>query len=370
MLPNVILALGALATTAVANPLPAKFELIESRAVSCTFTSAADAVKGKKNCDKITLDNIAVPAGTSLDLSGLKKGANLVFKGKTTFGYKEWEGPLIQISGENVLVEGTTGHIIDCDGARWWDGKGGNGGKTKPKLLSLKNLNNSVVKGINVKNQPVHGVSINTVKNLQIIDMTLDASAGDAKGGHNTDGFNVGNAENIYISGAIVKNQDDCIAINSGTNITFTGGDCSGGHGLSIGSVGLRSNNIVKKVRITNTKVTNSDNGVRIKTISKATGAVSDIVYDNITLKNIAKNGIVIQQDYENGSPTGTPTGGVPITDVTINKVTGTVASKGTNVYILCAKGACSNWKWSGVSVTGGGKPKSCQNVPSPAKCS
>ncbi|KAM0283710.1 hypothetical protein ACHAQH_002299 [Verticillium albo-atrum] len=370
MLTNAILALGALASTAIANPLPAKFEIIESRATTCTFANTADLAKTYKTCDKIILNNIAVPAGASLDLSGLKSGANVVFQGKTTFGYKEWEGPLIQISGEKVTVEGAAGHIIDCDGARWWDGKGGNGGKDKPKLLTLKGLNNSIVKGLNIKDQPVHGVSVNTVKNLQIIDMTLDCSAGDSKGGHNTDGFDVGNAEDIYISGAIVKNQDDCLAINSGTNITFTGGNCSGGHGLSIGSVGGRSNNVVKTIRITNSKISNSDNGVRIKTVSGATGSVSDVVYDNISLSNIAKNGIVIEQDYENGSPTGTPTAGVPITDVTINKVVGTVASKGTNVYILCAKGACSNWKWSGVNVTGGGKPKSCLNVPSPAKCS
>ncbi|CRK45096.1 hypothetical protein BN1723_016466 [Verticillium longisporum] len=329
MLTNVILALGALASTAAANPLPAKFEVIESRATACTFTNTADLAKSKKTCDSITLNNIAVPAGTTLDLSSLKSGAHVVFQGKTTFGYEEWEGPLIQISGEKITVEGASGHIIDADGARWWDGKGGNGGKTKPKLLAVKGLNNSIVKGLNFKDQP-----------------------------------------NILISGAIVKNQDDCLAINSGTNITFTGGNCSGGHGLSIGSVGNRSNNVVKTIRINNSKISNSDNGVRIKTISGATGSVSDVIYDTITLSNIAKNGIVIEQDYENGSPTGTPTAGVPITDLTINKVVGTVASKGTNVYILCAKGACSNWKWSGVNVTGGGKPKSCQNVPSPATCS
>lgn len=202
------------------------------------------------------------------------------------------------------------------------------------------------------------------------IDVTIDSQAGDSKGGHNTDGFNIGNAENIYISGAIVKNQDDCVAINSGKNITFTGGECSGGHGLSIGSVGGRSNNDVKDVKITNSKIINSDNGVRIKTIANAKGSVDKILYENITLKNIAKQGIVIQQDYENSKPTGKPSGGVPITNVTLKKVTGNVLEKGANVYILCAKGACSGWKWEGVSVTGGKKPKECQNVPSPAKCS
>lgn len=202
------------------------------------------------------------------------------------------------------------------------------------------------------------------------IDVTIDSQARDTQGGHNTDGFNIGNAENIFISGAVVKNQDDCIAINSGKNITFTGGDCSGGHGLSIGSVGGRSNNDVLGVKILNSKISRSDNGVRIKTIADATGRVDNIVYDNIVLKDIAKQGLVVQQDYENGGPTGTPSGGVPITNVSFNKITGNVLEGGANVYILCAKGACSGWKWSGVSISGGKKPRSCLNIPSPAQCS
>ena len=74
---------------------------------------------------------------------------------------------------------------------------------------------------------------------------------------------------------------------------------------------------------------------------------------------------LTITQDYENGSPTGTPTSGVPITGLTVSGVTGTVDSDATNVYILCAKGACSNWKWSGDKVTGGKKSSKCSNVPS-----
>jgi polygalacturonase len=71
------------------------------------------------------------------------------------------------------------------------------------------------------------------------------------------------------------KNQDDCLAINSGTSITFTGGTCSGGHGLSIGSVGGRSDNVVKTVTISSSTVKTSQNGIRIKTVSGATGSVS-----------------------------------------------------------------------------------------------
>lgn len=37
-----------------------------------------------------------------------------------------------------------------------------------PRLFNAKKLNNSVIKGLKIKNQPVHGFSINTVKNLSM----------------------------------------------------------------------------------------------------------------------------------------------------------------------------------------------------------
>lgn len=157
------------------------------------------------------------------------------------------------------------------------------------------------------------------------------------------------------------------MAINSGTNITFTGGTCSGGHGLSIGSVGGRDDNTVQQVTISDSSVSNSQNGVRIKTVSGATGSVSGVTYSNIKLSGITKYGIVIEQDYENGSPTGTPTAGVPITGLSVEGVTGTVTSGADDILILCA--ACSNWVWLGNSVTGGKKATNCEGIPSGASC-
>ncbi|KAF1919186.1 glycoside hydrolase [Ampelomyces quisqualis] len=337
---------------------------LETR-TSCTFTDASAAIKGKASCTAIIIKDMTVPAGTTLDLTNLKDGTTVTFQGKTTFGYKEWEGPLISVSGTKITVNGASGHVIDGDGAKWWDGQGGNGGKKKPKFFSAHSLKQSSINGLNVKNTPVQAFSINTATNLTLDHITIDNSAGDVTdGGHNTDAFDVGSSTGITISNANVKNQDDCLAVNSGTDITFTGGTCSGGHGISIGSVGGRSDNVVKNVTILSSTIANSDNGVRIKTVYDAQGSVSGVTYKDITLQNIAKYGIVIEQDYENGSPTGTPTAGVPITDLTVQNVVGTVAAKGTNVYILCAEGACSNWNWSGIQVTGGQKSSKCSNVP------
>jgi galacturan 1,4-alpha-galacturonidase len=122
-------------------------------------------------------------------------------------------------------------------------------------------------------------------------------------------------------------------------------------------------------VTISHSTVSNSANGIRIKTISGATGKVSGVTFNNIQLSGITDYGVVIEQDYENGSPTGTPTTGVPITDLTVQQVSGSVESDATPVYILCGDGSCSDWTWSNVDVTGGESSSKCENVPSGASC-
>ncbi|GAM85792.1 hypothetical protein ANO11243_038000 [Dothideomycetidae sp. 11243] len=335
---------------------------------SCTFTDAATAIKNKGSCTSITLAGIAVPAGTTLDMTNLKQGTTVTFTGTTTFGYKEWPGPLISVSGTDITVTGDSSHMIDFGGEQYWDGKGSNGGKTKPKAFFAHSLTDSTISDLNVKNTPVQFMSINGANQLYIKNVNFDNSAG-ASLGHNTDAFDVGSSTGVYISGASVHNQDDCLAINSGVDVAFVGGSCTGGHGLSIGSVGGRSDNHVQNVVIADNTISNSANGVRIKTVSGATGSIANVVYTNIKLSGITTYGVVIEQDYENGGPTGKPTNGVPITNLNLSGIMGSVASDATNVHILCGSGSCSNWKWNSVDVSGGKKSSNCLNVPNGATC-
>lgn len=240
------------ATSAVAATSTGSSEVSAVSAASgCTFTDAASAISGKKSCTTIVLQDITVPAGTTLDMTDLEDGTTVVFAGTTTFEYEAWDGPLIYVSGTSITVQGETGHVIDGNGAKWWDGEGSNGGVTKPKFFYAHDLTDSTITGLNILNTPVQCFSVDNANNLKIVDVTIDDSAGDAGDlGHNTDAFDVGSSTGVYISGATVKNQDDCLAINSGTDISFTGGSCSGGHGLSIGSVGGRSDNTVENIYI------------------------------------------------------------------------------------------------------------------------
>lgn len=118
--------------------------------------------------------------------------------------------------------------------------------------------------------------------------------------------------------------------------------------------------------------VAKSVNGLRIKAKSGTTGTISGITYKDITLDTISKYGILIEQNYDGGDLDGKTTTGVPITDLTMDSISGSSAvdSDGTNIAIACGKGSCSGWSWSGVEVTGGSDYKKCTNLPKGATCS
>ncbi|KAI9641024.1 hypothetical protein NHQ30_010452 [Ciborinia camelliae] len=358
--------LSALVSAApAAAPAPTAAPNLDKRATTCTFSGsggAASASASKTSCSTIILSALAVPSGTTLDLTGLNSGTKVIFEGITTFGYEEWSGPLVSVSGTDITVTQTTGSYLDGKGASYWDGKGANGGKTKPKFFYAHNLISSTIENIILYNPPLMGFSVAGATDLTFTDVTVNAKAG-ASLGHNTDGFDIGTSTTVTITGAKVYNQDDCVAINSGTGITFSGGTCSGGHGLSVGSIGGRSDNIVKTVNFENSVVEDSQNAIRIKTISGDTGTVSGVTYSGITFSGITDYGIVITQAY-NGK-IGSPTNGVEITNLILDDITGTVESTATNIFIDCGDGSCTDWTWTGVSVTGGLTSSSCLHIPS-----
>ena len=75
---STLLSLGLSASSLVAAA-PAVAPVLVERA-TCTFTGstgAAAVVKAKKSCPVITLNNLVVPAGTTLDLTGLTKGTRV-----------------------------------------------------------------------------------------------------------------------------------------------------------------------------------------------------------------------------------------------------------------------------------------------------
>jgi polygalacturonase len=122
--------------------------------------------------------------------------------------------------------------------------------------MKVQISNNSLMTDIYVLNTPTHGIDIDGAYDSVFQRITVNNSLGDApnaiSGGksaaHNTDGFNVGNVENIVLQDCKVWNQDDCVALSISNNVTIRNMYCSGTHGLSIAGGGTGPNQNITNV--------------------------------------------------------------------------------------------------------------------------
>ncbi|KIL87800.1 endopolygalacturonase [Fusarium avenaceum] len=383
--------IAALLPAVWASALPSNSLQQRDTCIVNDYNGLANAVA---SCKNIVLNSFQVPTANSLDLSKLKDGATVTFAGKTTFATTADNDfdPII-VGGNNITITGAPGHVIDGNGPAYWDGEGSNN-KKNPKpdhFIVVSKTTNSTITNLNIQNWPVHCFDVTGNTQLTISGLILNNTLGDkpnTKSGslpaaHNSDGFDIASSDHVTLDSIHVYNQDDCVAVTSGTNIKVSNMYCSGGHGLSIGSIGGKSNNVVNGVQFLDSHVVNSENGCRIKSNSGTTGTVSNeityekpqqklifgsqinnVTFQNIALSNISKYGVDVQQDYLNGGPTGTPTNGVKISGIKFIKVTGTVASSAQDWYILCGDGSCSDFTFTGNAITGGATASSC-NYPS-----
>nr|ADN18856.1 polygalacturonase [Phytophthora capsici] len=318
---------------------------------ACTLTGTYSKGADVSTCKSIIIKDLSVA-----------KGATITFEGTTTFEQAEWEGPLILLTGTDLTVAGTG--TLDGQGDLYWK-KGTS--ITRPVFFRLKRVMSSTVKGFNIKNSPYRTFSILDSEDTTVSGLTLDSKAGDnvAK---NTDGFDLSRNLRLTISGCTVYNQDDCLAMQSSNDTTFTGNTCSGGHGISIGSLGgdsVTESDIVSGLTVKNNKIIDSVNGIRIKTIAGKQGTITGASYTDNTLSNV-KNAIVIHSDYskEKGGYTGDASSLVEITDVTVSGLSGTAK----NVYdVLVNPKVVSGWTFSGITVKG--SAGSCSGEPSGVKC-
>uniref|UniRef100_A0AAR5PUR4 endo-polygalacturonase n=1 Tax=Dendroctonus ponderosae TaxID=77166 RepID=A0AAR5PUR4_DENPD len=329
---------------------------------SCTVTSYSAIATAVSSCTTLTISGITVPAETTLTLS-LKSGTKLTMEGTWTWKYAEWKGPLLKITRSDVTVTGS-GLTLNGQGADYWDGKGDSGIK-KPKFMTIATTGGSTFSDINLLNCPHQCISISSASDITLENFVIDVSDGDDNGGHDTDGFDVSGSTGITVKNSVVKNQDDCVAVNQGSDLVFSNLTCSGGHDLSL-SVGQSTSNgsanKVSNVTFSDCTVTKSANGIHVKT---QLNIPNGLLLKN-TFSGITKYGINVQEDYAYGSSTGSPKGNIPITNLVLNEVTGSMSggSSSMAVYILCGTDGCSDWKWSGVSVTNAKKDSSCNFTP------
>ncbi|KAM0963318.1 hypothetical protein ACFX2A_022800 [Malus domestica] len=213
-----------------------------------------------------------------------------------------------------------------------------------------------------VTNSTIQDVSSLNSKNFHIhvfrcLNVTFQhvhiTAPGDSK---NTDGIHIEKSTGINITHTNIGTGDDCVSIGDGSNqITVTNVTCGPGHGISIGSLGRYNNEeSLAGIRVKNCTLTNTQNGVRIKTWpnSPLATTASDIHFEDIIMVNVG-NPIVIDQLYcpyrkcDNFPPLK-----VKISDVSFKNIKGSSATA-LALKIVCSSGSqCENVELTDIDLT------------------
>ncbi|CAK7222214.1 hypothetical protein SCUCBS95973_004766 [Sporothrix curviconia] len=134
----------------------------------------------------------------------------------------------------------------------------------------------------------------------------------------NTDGWDVYRSDSVVIQDSIINNTDDCVSFKpNATNVIVQGLQCSGSHGISVGSLGQYVNevDIVENIYVYNISMSDASDGARIKVwpgVESGTAAlnggggsgyVKNVTYD--TFKNYNNDwAIELNQCYEQSNQT------------------------------------------------------------------
>ncbi|GMI78705.1 hypothetical protein like AT3G15720 [Hibiscus trionum] len=288
-------------------------------------------------------------------------GGTLIAPQSTSWGNEQvdyW----IKFSGvENLILDGNG--TIDGQGSDWWKpcmnpsffGYFFNCHR-RPGALYFHNCNGLQLKGLTHLDSPRSHISINGCKDVVVSDLHIKAP----ENSPNTDGIDISSSTNVQIQDSTIETGDDCVAINGGSSfIDINRVDCGPGHGISIGSLGDGAYDTVEKVHVKNCNLSNTQNGVRIKTLQGSSGYARNISFEHIVFNNV-QNPIIINQFYEDKGKFRSygilqKAAGIQVSDVTYSDIRGTSASEQAIDLDCNNVVGCSNIAMSNIDITSSG---------------
>ncbi|XP_049371867.1 polygalacturonase-like [Solanum verrucosum] len=181
--------------------------------------------------------------------------------------------------------------------------------------------------GVTVQNSQKFQILVDGCHNVKLQGMKVLAQGNSP----NTDGIHVKLSSGVSIMKSQIGTGDDCISIGPGTsNLWIEGIACGPGHGISIGSLGWKQQELgVQNVTVKTVTFSGTTNGVRVKTWARpSSGFVRNILFQHIVMVNV-KNPILIDQNYcPNHESCPHQGSGIKISDVTYQDIRGTSATK------------------------------------------
>ncbi|CAN1336116.1 unnamed protein product [Linum perenne] len=195
--------------------------------------------------------------------------------------------------------------------------------------LRFNYVTNAMVQGITSKDSKQFHIIVIGGKNLTFDQVTITA-AGDSP---NTDGIHMGRASLINILNTNIGTGDDCISIGDGvSDLTVQNVTCGPGHGIAVGSLGRYPNEQpVKGIHVKNCTLTNTLEGLRIKSWPDMETAPSKVKISDVSYTNIQGTSATPQIVQMNCS-TLNPCDNVKLANINIQSTAGPAVSLCSNV--------------------------------------
>jgi polygalacturonase len=194
----------------------------------------------------------------------------------------------------NVAIIGPG--VIDGAGAKWWVPAEAARRKTpgytfpRPNLIVLTSCRNVRVQDVTLQNSPKFHFVPAECEDVLVTNVTITAPPGSP----NTDAIDPSGCRGVRITHCRIDVGDDNVAIKAGKKVAGREFACEDihvtdctflhGHGMSIGSETVEG---VRNVLVENCTFENTENGLRIKSQRGRGGRVENIIYRNITMKNV-----------------------------------------------------------------------------------
>lgn len=235
--------------------------------------------------------------------------------------------------------------------------------KSRPhNFISIKNVTGGSISNLNIKSTPANAIYIEDSTDVIVKGVVIDnaegntpnQASGSLRAAPNSRGISISNSKDIEIRDTAVTTQGECILITSGSNIKATNTICHGGLGFSVGPIDAQKQ--IAGVLFANSTVSKSDLALKIDAKGNfglnTTTSVSDVKFTNITLQDIAKNAMFVEQTVSDLSGQGLDSDNVKVTDVRFDQISGTMLCGGVVEKVDCVRTFCDRIEFGVIGVT------------------
>ncbi|KAF0926514.1 hypothetical protein E2562_026004 [Oryza meyeriana var. granulata] len=252
------------------------------------------------------------------------------------------------------------GGVIDGRGQRWW----ARFCKTKhnatencttqaaPKALHFEDCQGISVKGITLQNSQQSHLTFTRCSHVKASYLRITSP----EESPDTTGVHVVSSRNVHIMDDLIATGHDCVSIvGNSTDVRLRAISCGPGHGISIGGLGEnRSYHRVEKIKMDTLFISNTENGVRVKTYQGGCGTARKVKFGDILMKNV-KNPIIIHQQHSSSNEipcASNNRSAVTVGKISYMDITGTSASERAVTFSCSDAAPCSKLSLENVNLT------------------